>query len=519
MAKDKNELSTEKGALFRLPDSYFDGVKTEKTLDFLNDGATYTFTPQNEAYGEEKLSGDSLRGDVMDSEGESIGVFDFDGGYIPATKKKQLAQKQKDQTKVQEEEDEEPVKRRASDGIQIVDLPVEIKPASQQILPTAIGDNFGGSQFRTAVINGERVVYAPMDSMMNGGMNPFGMMTPNITINPQNITINPQSVTMNPSVVQMNPETVTMNPNVVTMNPETVTMNPNVVQMNPETVQMNPGVVNMNPEVVQMRPEVVQLKTDAVQMKTDSVNMAPTEVNIEKPETNTDRQALPNAKEGAGAETQTVPLVKDEKPSSEQNNADLSARAGYKVKVEDQQISLNDEFISTISTRIVGELKKDGVVFFSNSSANAAVDSGFKYGAEEEPEAEKNEETSDQEDADDKSLSQKAGASDRGRSRTSEGVKVEVLDEEDSHKPVEPEIIELGGAPVTPASQAKSETKKKPSFLRDLFNRILSIFRGGRKNTENGVKSLPAGNSGKKALSEKIEGADKLGSVYDYFGE
>ncbi len=350
MAKDKNEASVEKGKLLNLPDQYFDNVSVEETLDFLNDGARFEF--QAEVRPDKKgrvvdpiISKDQ---DDFDSQGESIGVSDFRGGYVSTSKKKREAQKQKSYSvgQTEDEDDDRPIKRRESDGIQIVDVPIEIRP-SAPATSYLQSENSGNFPYKTMVIDGEKVVCIPMDTVMGGGLTPFGMAQ-NITINPQTVTINPQTVTMNPSmvtmnpsVVTMNPETVTMNPSVVTMNPGTVTMNPGTVNMNPETVNMNPGVVNMNPEVVQMRPEVVQMKADSVRMKADSVETEAAKF--------TAQSGAVNAAETELSEDDVMITDAEELPPVEREET-LSEKAGYRLSVEDTPEGLGDGLANSISS-------------------------------------------------------------------------------------------------------------------------------------------------------------------------
>lgn len=525
MAKDKNEASVEKGKLLNLPDQYFDNVSVEETLDFLNDGARFEF--QAEVRPDKKgrvvdpiISKDQ---DDFDSQGESIGVSDFRGGYVSTSKKKREAQKQKSYSvgQTEDEDDDRPIKRRESDGIQIVDVPIEIRP-SAPATSYLQSENSGNSPYKTMVIDGEKVVCIPMDMVMGGGLTPFGMAQ-NITINPQTVTINPQTVTMNPSmvtmnpsVVTMNPETVTMNPSVVTMNPETVTMNPGTVtmnpgtvNMNPETVNMNPGVVNMNPEVVQMRPEVVQMKADSVRMKADSVETEAAKF--------TAQSGVVNAAETELSEDDVMITDAEELPPVEREET-LSEKAGYKLSVEDTPEGLGDGLANSISTRVVGEIKKDGVVFFSNASANAAIESGLRYGGQEKeeekplPETEKAE---SEKGAAEKAKPQRTRNIDKFSGKAPSAL-TETFDTEEYKKAVEPEIVELNQT-ATPAP-----VTKKKSFLGRLWDKILGLFGGKKKGTET-VRSLPAGSEPKEkaAVKEKknhIDGAERLESVYDYFG-
>lgn len=504
MAKDKNEASVEKGKLLNLPDQYFDNVSVEETLDFLNDGARFEF--QAEVRPDKKgrvvdpiISKDQ---DDFDSQGESIGVSDFRGGYVSTSKKKREAQKQKSYSvgQTEDEDDDRPIKRRESDGIQIVDVPIEIRP-SAPATSYLQSENSGNSPYKTMVIDGEKVVCIPMDMVMGGGLTPFGMAQ-NITINPQTVTINPQTVTMNPSMVTMNPETVTMNPG-------TVTMNPGTVNMNPETVNMNPGVVNMNPEVVQMRPEVVQMKADSVRMKADSVETEAAKF--------TAQSGAVNAAETELSEDDVMITDAEELPPVEREET-LSEKAGYRLSVEDTPEGLGDGLANSISTRVVGEIKKDGVVFFSNASANAAIESGLRYGGQEKeeekplPETEKAE---SEKGAAEKAKPQRTRNIDKFSGKAPSAL-TETFDTEEYKKAVEPEIVELNQT-ATPAP-----VTKKKSFLGRLWDKILGLFGGKKKGTET-VRSLPAGSEPKEkaAVKEKknhIDGAERLESVYDYFG-
>lgn len=518
MAKDKNEASVEKGKLLNLPDQYFDNVSVEETLDFLNDGARFEF--QAEVRPDKKgrvvdpiISKDQ---DDSDSQGESIGVSDFRGGYVSTSKKKREAQKQKSYSvgQTEDEDDDRPIKRRESDGIQIVDVPIEIRP-SAPATSYLQSENSGNFPYKTMVIDGEKVVCIPMDTVMGGGLTPFGMAQ-NITINPQTVTINPQTVTMNPSmvtmnpsVVTMNPETVTMNPSVVTMNPETVTMNPGTVTMNPGTVNMNPETVNMNPGVVNMNPEVVQMKADSVRMKADSVETEAAKF--------TAQSGVVNAAETELSEDDVMITDAEELPPVEREET-LSEKAGYKLSVEDTPEGLGDGLANSISTRVVGEIKKDGVVFFSNASANAAIESGLRYGGQEKeeekplPETEKAE---SEKGAAEKAKPQRTRNIDKFSGKAPSAL-TETFDTEEYKKAVEPEIVELNQT-ATPAP-----VTKKKSFLGRLWDKILGLFGGKKKGTET-VRSLPAGSEPKEkaAVKEKknhIDGAERLESVYDYFG-
>lgn len=487
MAKEKKELSLKRGERFTLPDSYFDDLPIREVLEFLNDGATYRFEVEDNRIFDTEPIDDT---DAVDS--ERLGIVDDMYMDTPAP----------------------------PDELRIVDIKEEIRmPSMRRNSVVNVGNSeSNGMPYKTAIINGEKVVYAPI-SVMNGDINPFGM-APNITINPQNITINPQTVTMNPSVVTMNPDTVTMNPNMVTMNPETVTMNPNVVTMNAETVRMDTETVRMNTENVHMNTDTVKMNTESVQMNTDSVVVKGGEVSLES---------------NSSAEIESSGLVELEQAeinADEQKERTLEERTGYKVRFEEKDV---DEDTIGVATRVVGTIRKDGAVFFDQSSMDAALESGFfddiekgigiNAAKDEEAKSEKAEEQAvkSESKAEETTKSEKVERAYNNEAKTftehREPVETEVFDTEEYVEPVsvEPVIEYLDGSQKTKEAK-KGKTEAKKSIFGRIWDKIVGVF-GGKKEQPKYI-GLPAGESSapkKKTKSGAIQDIESLGSVYDFF--
>jgi len=589
MAKEKIDQTIETGAKFTLPASFFIGTDVGSVLDFLNEGKGYKFemasTYENVPFAEEVELPKDRNYEIKKSlEGERLGVFDIEEEYVPLSKRRREREKAKRQSVdtfdlSEEESFAESFERRSSrekrEYIPIIDVPVDIRPMSAHMSSSSLSNNnemAGG--FRTGTINGEKVVYMPvggiaaenMQRMMEQGMiNPFGMMTPNITIQPQNITIQPQtvtmnpaSVTMNPGMVQMNPENVTMNPGVVQMTPENVTMNPGVVQMNSETVLMKPDSVqmkadsvNLSPEKVQMNSDTVAMHTERVAMNTQSVSVNPSSVEMksenidlradktvvasDKTEVVSDKTVVSSENTAVSAES-TVVASENAVVSSNKALAEVKADAiGAKdsvIKIESREISGGDT--ENLSTRIVGAVREDDVVFYSERTADAAKESGLVYVSEP------------------KKKKKGRGSKDNVKVQPAGEIKVEaqpeneelpqqvvekhiikevhtvvkpvvvvapVADSESIRKVVTPEIVELGVA-----SDAEV-VKEKQGFLASLVSKVKSLFGKKSKSVQEPALALPSASLGKETAAQRkrafatlvIDGEEKLISVYDYF--
>ncbi|MEG2085425.1 MAG: hypothetical protein RR054_00830, partial [Clostridia bacterium] len=224
---NKNDISIEVGTKFTFPRAYFANVNIADTLAFLNDGAKSPFIPKRDLAAtvvaeDARIPNKNGRENYNELKGESLGVYDIDEEYIPASKRRSIKAKAID-AYVDENDDNNNRKlgkksdinssmmyNNKKDDIPIVDVPINIRPiynTEQQSTPFS---GNGNNNYRTTTINGEKVIYFPMPtgdnesmSRMMEGMSPFGFGMPNITLSPQNITINPQTVTMNPQTVTM----------------------------------------------------------------------------------------------------------------------------------------------------------------------------------------------------------------------------------------------------------------------------------------------------------------------------
>ncbi|MEG1710476.1 MAG: hypothetical protein RR316_01575, partial [Clostridia bacterium] len=501
------------GTKFTFPRAYFANVNIADTLAFLNDGAKSPFIPKRDLAAtvvaeDARIPNKNGRENYNELKGESLGVYDIDEEYIPASKRRSIKAKAID-AYVDENDDNNNRKlgkksdinssmmyNNKKDDIPIVDVPINIRPiynTEQQSTPFS---GNGNNNYRTTTINGEKVIYFPMPtgdnesmSRMMEGMSPFGFGMPNITLSPQNITINPQTVTMNPQTVTMNPQTVTMNPEIVTMNPQTVTMNPQTVTMNPQTVTMNPQTVTMNPEIVTMNPQVVTMNPDVVTMNPQVVTMNPEIVTMNPESVNIKPESV-------SIKPETVNIISE--------NINVAAESNIKEVekeniVEDKNVKNIEkkQQVLSIKTRVVGVMRKDGVVFYDKEAENEAAQAGIKYKATIEPKVAIVEKLRLKEE--EKRSEETFFANDNVATQ-------EFKEDFNGRHLGDPEIIEFGPAPFEPEQENVNKNVVKESILNKIsnfFTNILKFF--GKAHKQNKQVLLAQSNSKEEDLSKKAK--------------